>query len=142
MPTATNQFTFADGELTVSISSSIKPPLKAVSLPIGEVNMQPPSGFQPIRVVANIAIEEAASPGNYLTTLPGAIQIKVKYRLSDRQAAGSRPLVLAFWDGSAWIPFTAAKHNFKLTAYADPNKGGYATLTLRHWGDPPITWGT
>lgn len=142
MPPAPKIFTFANGEVVVTIPATITPALRAVSLAIGEVDMQPPGGFQPIRVVANIAIEEEAHPGTYLTTLPGAIQIKVRYRLSDRQAAGSAPLVLAFWDGASWIPFTPAKHNFTLIPDEDPDTGGVGIVTFTYWGDPPITWGT
>ena len=142
MATSVNQFTLAGGEVTVSIPANLTPALRAVSLDIGAVEMQPATGFRPIRMVANIAIEQVGKPGVYLTDLPAALHFKVKYRAADRQAAGTKPLVLAFWDGAAWVPFTSAKHAFKLTAYADLSRGGYATVSITKWGDPPISWGT
>ena len=142
MATSVNQFTLAGGEVTVSIPSSVTPRLRAVALDIGSVEMLPITGFRPVRLVANVVIEQQSQPGIYLTSLPAAVKIKVKYRAADRQAAGTKPLVLAFWDGTAWVPFTNAKHAFKLTAYADLSKGGYATVSITKWGDPPISWGT
>ena len=142
MAAAHNKFTFAGGEVTVSIPANLTPALRAVSLDIGTVDMQPSTDFRPIRTVANIAIEEVGKPGTYLTVLPASVHFKVKYRLTDKQTAGSKPLVLAFWDGSKWLPLTGAKHSLKLTAYADSKKGGYGSFSITKWGDPPISWGT
>ena len=142
MAASHNKFTFAGGEVTVSIPANLTPALKAVSLDIGAVDMQPSSGFRPIRTVANIAIEQVGNPGVYLTDLPAAVHFKVKYRDADKQIAGGKPLVLAFWDGAKWLPLSGAKHGLKLTAYADSKKGGYGNFSITKWGDPPISWGT
>jgi len=142
MQASVNKFTFANDEVIVSIPTKLSPKLKAVSREIGAVEMHPAGGFQPVRIVANIVIEEEGKPGTALTNLGGAVKIKVKYRRTDLLAAGGKPLVLAFWDGGRWVSFTAAKHGFKLTAYADPANGGYATVSISKWGDPPISWGT
>jgi hypothetical protein len=142
MAESVDQFTFANGDVIVSIPSTTAPRLKAVDLGIGAVELHPASGFQPIRVVTNVAIEEEGKPGVYLSSLGRTVKLKIKYRAADLKAAGSKPLVLAFWDGSKWVPFTSAKHGFKLTAYADPAKGGYGMISIKKWGDPPISWGT
>jgi hypothetical protein len=141
LPTS-NQFTFASGELVVKIPSVSGAALRAVNLAIGAVNMQPPSGFKPIRVVANVAIEREGQEGVYLTDLPQPVQISVRYRPSDQAAAAGKPLSLAFWDGKSWVRFTSAKHSFKLTPDADPSQGGLGSITITRWGDPPISWGT
>lgn len=142
MALSTSQFTFANGEVVVSIANQPTPALRPVSLDIGPVNMQPTSGFKPIRVVANIAIEQEGSPGSYLTNLPQAVQITLRYRPSDLAAAAGKPLGLAFWDGKGWVRLTSAKHSFSLTADPDPQKGGVGSITISKWGDPPISWGT
>ena len=57
---------------------------------------------------------------------------------ADKEAAdrANKPLALGFWDGSRWVRFTAAKHNFSLQADADPNKGGVGKVSISKWGDP------
>lgn len=137
-----NKFSFANDEVAVTIPAGMSARLKAVSRDVGAVDMQPAEHFRPIRVVANIVIEDESQPGNALTDLGGQVSFKVKYRASDLEAADKKPLVLAFWDGKGWVPLTSAKHGFKLTAYTNPNNGGYATFSLTRWGDPPISWGT
>jgi hypothetical protein len=142
MAASVDKFSFVGDEIIVSIPTSIVPKLIAVSREIGTVELHPASGFQPIRIVANIVIETQNNPGVALTDLGGTLTFRVKYRLADLQAAGSKPLVLAFWDGARWVPLTTAKHGFKLTAYANPADGGYATISISRWADPPISWGT
>jgi hypothetical protein len=142
MVSSESKYTFAGGEVTVTIPSSLAGRLKAASLDVGQVDMAPASGFKPIRVVANIVIEAQDRPGVALTDLGGPVAFKVQYRASDLQAAGSQPLRLAFWDGSTWVVLTEAKHAFKLTPSADSKDGGYATISISRWGDPPLSWGT
>lgn len=137
-----SKYSFANDEVTVTIPAEHAGRLRAAARPIGSVDMHPPAGFQPIRVVANIVIEAQSKPEAALTDLGCQVKIKVKYRAADLQAAGGKPLVLAFWDGQGWVPLTAAKHAFKLTPYADSRNGGYATVSINRWGDPPISWGT
>lgn len=142
MPSLISQFVFNDGEVVVNIADQPSPALKAVSLPVGTVNMQPTSGFKPIRVVANIAIEQEGNSGVYLTDLPKPVKISIRYRAADQTAAAGKPLRLAFWNGAQWVRLTASKHGFSLTPDADPQQGGVGSLTLTRWGDPPISWGT
>ncbi|NJD58216.1 MAG: hypothetical protein FIA98_02320 [Anaerolineae bacterium] len=94
--------------------------------------------FTPIRVVANIAFQEVGKPGKYVKNLGGVVKIKVKYRQSDKEAAGKKPLILAYWNKITWeiLP------TIKIAAYTSPKKGGYGITLVDHWSDPPMAWGT
>jgi hypothetical protein len=138
-------FPFLNGEVIVTVPTDKPKKLKAVKLDdLGNPDMNPVSGdFKPIRVVANIVLEEEGKPGAYLTDLGQTVEIKVRYTKKDKDAveALNKPLALAFWDGSRWVPFVE-KHGFVLLPDPNPEKGGVGKVTISKWGDPPIGWGS
>jgi hypothetical protein len=95
-------------------------------------------GFQPARLVANIALEDETSPGEYLSQLDEPFELRIRYTPADMKQAKSG-LKLAFWDGTEWVVFTKEKHNFELQP--DSQGGGYGVVQLSRWGDPNIAWG-
>jgi len=139
------EFKFSNDEVTVTVPTDKPKKLKAVKLDdLGNPDMNPVSGdFKPIRVVANIVLEEEGKPGAYLTDLGQSVEIKVRYTKKDKDAveAMNKQLALAFWDGSRWVPFVE-KHGFVLLPDTDPKKGGVGKVTISKWGDPPIGWGS
>jgi len=138
------EFKFSNGEVIVTVPTDKPKKLKAVKLDdLGNPDMNPVSGdFKPIRVVANIVLEEEGKPGAYLTDLGQTVEIKVRYTKKDKDAveALKKPLALAFWDGSRWVRFVE-KHGFVLLPDSDPEKGGIGKVAISKWGDPPIGWG-
>jgi hypothetical protein len=100
------------------------------------VDMQPPPGFIPQRVIANLVFANRDNLWEYLTNLPYPVEVMVRCHIYDFDAARGTP-VLAFWDGTTWIPF-GSKHE-----YVAPLKPeDYATITITSWIDPPMAWGT
>jgi hypothetical protein len=137
------EFPFLNGDVVVTVPTDKSKKLKAVKLDdLGKPDMNPASGFKPIRIVANIVLEEEGKPGTYLTDLGQSVEIKVRYTKKDKTAAEAlgKPLALAFWDGSSWIRFVE-KHGFVLLPDPNPDKGGVGKVSITKWGDPPIGWG-
>ena len=83
------EFPFQNGEVIVTVPTDKPKKLKAVKLDdLGNPDMNPVSGdFKPIRVVANIVLEEEGKPGAYLTDLGQTVEIKVRYTKKDKAAA-------------------------------------------------------
>ena len=136
------QFKFAKDEVIVNIPIKIKPELQAVEKAIEDDPMPPTNFFKPIRVVANIAFEEVGKPGIYLKKLGGVVKIKVKYTQLDKATAGTKLLILAYWDGKTWVLLNKAKHKFVISAYKKITNGGYGVIWTDEWDDPPMAWGT
>jgi hypothetical protein len=138
-------FQFNNGDVVVSVLEKKSGMLRPVELPFGNPEMDPKSGdIRPIRAVMNLGIEIEGRPGEYPDDLQQSVEIRVRYSADDQAAADrlNKPLVLAYWDGKAWIRFTAEKHGFRLEPDAVPHKGGFGVITITRWGDPPIIWGT
>jgi len=119
--------------------------VRLVKLPLGTLKDMPSKagGFQPGRLVINLAGEVQDAQGTYVQEFDPPLEIKVNYTPADYQFAqqNGKDLSLAFWNGSEWIPFTSEKHKFKLYPKSPASSGGYATVSIRSWGDPPIGWG-
>lgn len=117
--------------------------VKAVRLPRGAPQSMPgkTGGFQPGRVVINIALVHADDPEQYLSEFDPPFELKVRYTAGDLRRAQqkNRPLQLAFWDGSKWVVFTPEKHKFELVT--GEGGGGYGVVKLSRWGDPNVAWG-
>lgn len=137
-------FKFLNDDVIVSVPTDKPKKLKAVKLDdMGNPDMNPSGGgFKPIRIIANIVLEEEGKPGAYLTDLGQSVEIKVRYTKKDKAAADAmnKTLALAFWDGSRWVRFTQ-KHGFALQPDSNPEKGGVGKVTITQWADPPIGWG-
>jgi len=143
-------FVFLNGDVVVTVPTDRPRKLNAVKLDdLGNPDMNPTSGdFKPIRVVANIVLEEEGKPGVFLTDLGQPVDIKIRYTKADHDAAAAlgKPLALGFWDVSQrrWVRLTPKKHGFLLQA-DDPNhpeKGGFGKISISKWADPPSSWGT
>lgn len=143
-------FVFLNGDVTVSVATDKPKKLNAIKLDdLGNPDMNPVSGdFKPIRIIANIVLEEEGNPGVYLTDLGQAVDIKIRYTKADYNAAAAlgKPLALGFWDVSQrrWVRLTAQKHGFLLQADDSdhPDKGGFGKITISKWADPASSWGT
>lgn len=100
-------------------------------------------GFRPLRVVINFQVEDETKSGELITDFNPPFELRVRYTPADALAAqkAGLPLVLAFWDGSTWVKFTAEKHSFRLEPDAQGG-GGAGIALIRNWGDPNVAWGT
>lgn len=100
---------------------------------------QPP--FELRRVVIILNVVEAGDPGKTVTQFNPPIELRVQYTQGDLDFAASkeRDLALAFWDGGAWVRFTAQKHKFRLES--DATLGDVGVVEISSWIDPPIGWG-
>ncbi len=118
---------------------------KVVKLPMGSLEeMRPvPGGFQPRRLVINVAVVDEDEPETYLTEFDPPIELRVRYTKADldRATDAGRPLALAFWNGSEWVRFTEEKHQFRLEPAAQEQAGGHGVALISNWGDPPVAWG-
>lgn len=138
------RYPFLNGDVVVSVPEKATGMLRAVELPLGNPDMNPKTGdFKPIRAVLNIGIEVEGRPGEFPDDLDEMVEIKVRYSPADKTAADreGKPLALGYWNGTAWIRFTAEKHGFVLEPDAIPQRGGFGVITISKWGDPPIGWG-
>lgn len=138
-------FRFLKDDVEVSVPEQARRRLRAVELPLGDPDMRPrPGKFKPIRAVINLGMEFEDQPGEYPDELDQEIEVRIRYTRADRVAAEreGKPLVLAYWNGADWIPFTAEKHGFRLEPDSNPNRGGFGVITISKWGDPPVGWGT
>jgi hypothetical protein len=99
-------------------------------------------GFTPGRVVFNFQIVDEAEPSKVLTSFDPPFELRVRYTPSDLKRAerAKKPLQLAFWNGSEWIPFTEEKHQFQLVPKSK-GSGGEGIAMISHWGDPNVGWG-
>ncbi len=106
-------------------------------------NMQPKrSAFRPGRLVMNFDVVDENDNDSVISEFDPKLEFQVKYTKADRdRVPAGQSLQLAFWDGDDWVIFTAAKHGFALHADPDPNKGGYASVAISRWADPPLAWG-
>jgi hypothetical protein len=118
---------------------------KVNQLPFGSLdNMKPKqSTFKPGRPVINFVVVDENDGDALLTEFDPKLEFQVKYAKADqdRATAAGKSLQLAFWDGNDWVILTAAKHGFALHADSNPNKGGYASVSISRWADPPLAWG-
>lgn len=131
--------------VTVTFPAQKRKRGRVVKLPVGSLtDMTPvPGGFQPRRLVINVAVEDEDAPGTHLTEFDPPLELRVRYTKADQDRAQSagRPLALAFWDGSQWVRFTSEKHQFQLQPDANPQSGGVGSVKISRWGDPPVAWG-
>jgi hypothetical protein len=131
--------------VTVTVPAQKNKKGKVVKLLVGSLNdMRPvPGGFQPRRLVINVVVEDEDAPGTYRAEFDPPLELKVRYTKADQDLAqrAGRPLTLAFWDGSQWVRFTRAKHQFELQPDANPQSGGLGSVKISRWGDPPVAWG-
>lgn len=136
---------FTEVGVTVTVPAQ-RVTVKVVKLPIGTLADRPgvPGGFQPGRQVINFELVDEKAPDTFLTEFDPPFQLRVQYTKPDldRAADTGRPLALAFWDGSQWVVFTREKHQFELHPNTVPETGGYATVEISKWGDPPVAWGS
>ncbi len=136
---------FTEEGVTVTVPAQ-KTKVKVMKRPLGSLADRPgvPGGFQPGRQVINFELVDEDAPDVYLTDFDPAIQLRVRYTKPDldRAADAGRPLALAFWDGSEWVTFTVEKHQFQLHPNPNPDTGGYGTVEISKWGDPPVAWGS
>lgn len=137
------EFAFTEEDVEIVVPEQARK-IKPVSLPRTPLAAMPAKagGFQPGRVVINIAFIDEDDPGTYLTELDPPVEIRVRYTRGDLQRArqAGQSLSLAFWDGSDWVVFTPKKHQFELVA-AKEGEGGFGSVRLSHWGDPNMAWG-
>lgn len=135
---------FAEEGVTVNVPAQSKR-IRAVKLPLLPLSEMPavPGGFQPRRPVMNIALVDEDDPETFLTRFDEPFELRVRYTKADhdRAEAAGRPLALAFWNGSEWVRFTAAKHQFRLEPDENPARGGFGVAQIAHWGDPVVSWG-
>lgn len=121
-------------------------PIRAQRLDMPKEETMPsvPGGFKPFRLVINLKMVYADRPDVEVNTFDPPIEIRVKFKASDVEAAKAegKPLSLGFWDGTQWIRFTLEKHQFHLEPASTPNGGGWGVVRISHWGDPPKAWGT
>jgi hypothetical protein len=119
--------------------------LRAVSLPVDPLDKMPaaPGGFQPHRVVINVALEDEDNPGEFVEVIEVPFELRVRYTRGDleRLQREGGALRLAFWDGSQWVVFTPEKHSFELQPSDQGDGGGYGVVRISHWGDPNVSWG-
>lgn len=119
--------------------------VRAVTLPLGSLGKMAgkPGGFQPDRLVVNIALEDEDQPGVYLEEIDPPFELRVRYTRGDLEKAqkAGKELKLAFWDGTQWVVFTPEKHYFELQPSSQGDGGGYGVVRISRWGDPNIGWG-
>jgi hypothetical protein len=101
-----------------------------------------PGGFQPHRVVINVALEDEDNPGEFMEAIDMPFELSIRYTRGDLERAQREggALRLAFWDGSQWVVFTPEKHSFELQPSAQGD-GGYGVVRISRWGDPNVSWG-
>jgi len=104
-------------------------------------NMPGGADFRPDRAITNLVLEDEARPGTVLTQFDPAFELRIRYTAADVTAAGGGQLKMAFWNGTKWVLFTAAKHQFRLEPDATPATGGHGVAMISSWGDPPIAVG-
>jgi hypothetical protein len=119
--------------------------IKAVKLPLGQLSKMvgKPGGFQPDRLVINIALEDEDQPGVYLEEIDPPFELSVRYTRGDLEKAqkAGKDLKLAFWDGTQWVVFTPEKHYFELLPSSQGDGGGHGVVRISRWGDPNTAWG-
>jgi hypothetical protein len=99
------------------------------------------SNFRPFRLVINFEFFDLDQPDQVVTSFDPEVSIYISYDINDlyRASLVSRPLKLAFWNGTQWVPFTSQKHKFELV---HPATGTVGSINITAWNDPPIGWGT
>lgn len=137
-------FNFDQEGVTVTLPDQARR-RKAISLPVDPVAKMPanPGGFQPHRVVINVAVVDEDKPDEYLQEMDPPFELRVRYTRGDLEKAqkSGGELKLAFWDGSQWVVFTQEKHRFELQPADQGEGGGFGVAYISHWGDPNIGWG-
>ncbi len=99
------------------------------------------ANFTRTRFVMDIEVFEEESNQTVTADFDPKLELRVRYNQGDVNAAGGNAanLALGFWDGSAWVRFTADKHGFKLESGS--GGGGWGVVELSRFGDPPVAWG-
>ncbi len=100
-------------------------------------------GFQPIRLVINLKLVDAAEPDSEISEFDPPVEIRILYKQSDFRTAEERhkPLSLGFWDGEQWIRFTE-KHHYHPKTMTTPAAGTWGVVLISRWDDPTISVGT
>ena len=143
MKQETKKFKFEDEDVEIKVSSELK--AKAKKFPLGKKKDYKPkdSKFVAKRLVINFGLVDEGDEGNVLTDFDPPIEVKIRYKQKDIEAAEAAKsnLRLAYWNGEDWEYFTEKKHDFKLVPDPKPDKGGYGYVEISRWGDPPLAWG-
>ena len=120
-----------------------KPALVVKRIEAIEQDTPKDSEFQPKRLVINIVATKVDEPNAYIKEFVTPLELHVRFTPCDvmraREAGYDEP-VLAYWDGTTWVPFTD-KHEFTLYYGPDCESGGVGVVKIQHWGDPEIAWG-
>ncbi len=137
-------FQFDQEDVKVTIPEQSRR-VRAVTLPLGSLGKMASKsgGFQPDRLVINIALEDEDQPGVYLEEIDLPFELRIRYTRGDLEKAqkAGKELKLAFWDGKQWVVFTREKHQFELQPSSQGDGGGYGVVRISRWGDPNIAWG-
>ncbi len=141
---AKKKYTYANGDVEIFVEDQKHgKKIKPRKLSVGKISNMPgnPGGFTPKRLVINLVYELETKPDDWLTEFDPPLEVKIRYKADDEKNAKAmgKKLAIAFWNGSEWIEFTKAKHGLKITGDA---KGGVAVFKIKHWGDPPVSWGS
>jgi hypothetical protein len=97
--------------------------------------------FRLIRYIANIALFRETGNKDPVLTFNPPIEIRVGYNLDDVMSSNCdlHQLKLAYWDGSQWVIFREATHDYHILP---PGTAQVAEARIGSWvGDPPIAWG-
>lgn len=114
-----------------------------LALPVLEPIPAVPGEFKHFRPVINLKLVDASQPDTEVLVFDPPIEVRVRYTAADvaaAEAAGGR-LCLGFWDGKQWIRFTLEEHQFRLEPGGSP-EAGWGVVSVSHWGDPTLAWGT
>jgi len=133
-------YPFVDLEIIVPDQSRW---VRVVEKPLPPLESMPGSkGFNPLRLIGNIAIVDYDDPEQVVTTFDPPIELNAIYHDLDLYEAAhtTRTLKLAYWNGWRWVVFSTRTHHFELLP---PNDGGIGKAKIARWaGDPPVAWGT
>jgi hypothetical protein len=139
-----NKVEFGDEGVMITIPDQ-KRKIGVRKLAKGSLDQMKPvqGGFQPARLVVNFELYAEDQPDKYLIEFDLPFELEVRYTKADLNRAEQEgaALALGYWDGSGWVRFTYEKHGFHLVPGADPEKGGSGVVSIKKWGDPPVSWG-
>jgi hypothetical protein len=113
-------------------------------MPVGDVDsmVSKRTGKRAGRIIGNFDVVDDAKGGERVTVFSSPLRLQIRYGPGDllRALQKGRSLELMWWDGEDWQVFEREKHGFVLHSDADPTQGGFASLTIRKWEDPPLAW--
>ena len=94
----------------------------------------------------NVAVARQDTPDILVTHFDPKLVVEMTYSAEDLRIAQEYKLdypVFGFWDGCAWVLFTAEKHGLTYHPAASPTNevAGYAQVSLSEWSDPAIGHG-